>query len=190
MVPDVAWGAAILTHPDPRQGGNMRSMVPGELIKTLPAMGVATLRFNFRGVGQSTGGFADGIGEQLDIRAAIDQMSAITEGLPLALCGSSFGADTALCVADDRLAGWCAMAPPLREKKLDRMMAVAADPRPKLLVIAERDNFRGPDSVRAVAQTWNNTSIEVVGGADHFFIGRIHEVLDACHAFVGSLRSG
>lgn len=187
VTPDEIRGAAVLTHPHPRHGGNMRSMVPGELIDALPALGIATLRFNFRGMGNSAGEFEDGTGERLDAIAAIGVLSEITEGLPLVLCGSSFGADTALSVDDERVAGWCAMAPPLRDEKLSRMEVVAADPRPKHLVVPERDQFRNPDAARAVTAHWNNTSIETIAGADHFYVGRLHLAIEACCRFVERL---
>ena len=55
--PDEPWAGVVLTHPHPRHGGNMRSMVPGELTRILPDAGVAILRFNFRGMGNSEGEF-------------------------------------------------------------------------------------------------------------------------------------
>lgn len=189
VVPDHPIAAAVLTHPHPRHGGNMTSMMPGLLIDALPAVSVATLRFNFRGMGRSEGSFEDGVGERLDIVAAIDALHPITEGLPLVVCGSSFGADTALCVADTRLAGWCAMAPPLRDPKLAAMDAVAHDARPKLLVVAQRDNYRDPAAVAVVTSAWSNTTVEVIPGADHFFVGRTQLVVDAAVRFVLSLAA-
>lgn len=186
VIPDTPIGAAVLTHPHPRHGGNMRSMVPGELIRELPARDVATLRFNFRGMGDSQGSFEDGVGERLDLIAAIDAIHSITEGLPLVVCGSSFGADTALCVDDVRLSGWCALAPPLREEKLDLMQSVAEDSRPKHLVIAERDQYRTPSNVASVTASWNNSSMTIIPGADHFFVGRLHLAIQAAVDFVTS----
>lgn len=187
VVPDNPVGAAVLTHPHPRHGGNMRSMVPGELIHELPARNIATLRFNFRGMGGSQGEFEDGDGERLDVTAALDTLHELVEGLPIIVCGSSFGADTALSVADPRISAWCALAPPLREEKLSRMEAVALDGRPKLLIIAERDQYRTPDNVQDVITSWNNTSMDVVPGADHFFVGRLDVAIQKCCDFVVSL---
>jgi alpha/beta superfamily hydrolase len=174
-VPDEPWAAAVLLHPHPQHGGNMRSIVPGTLFERLPAEGVACLRFNFRGVEGSEGSHGEGVAERLDVVAAIDALAPITEGWPLVLAGWSFGADTSLAVDDARVAGWCAVAPPLRVVKVDDMVA-AFDPRPKLLVVPEHDQFRAPDSARAVTAEWKNTRIEVVPGADHFLVGRVDRV--------------
>jgi alpha/beta superfamily hydrolase len=185
-VPPDAWAAAVLAHPHPQQGGNMRSIVPGVLFDALPAAGVAVLRFNFRGVGRSEGAHDFGTGEQSDIVAAIDALHPITEGLPLVLAGWSFGADTSLAVDDARLSGWCAMAPPLRVIPLDRMVA-ATDPRPKLIVVPERDRFRTPDEVREMTQDWVSTRIEAIAGTDHFFLGRTDQLAPLLVELLGEL---
>jgi alpha/beta superfamily hydrolase len=180
------WAAAVLAHPHPMHGGNMRSIVPGALFDALPAEGVACVRFNFRGVGGSEGTFGEGRAERNDIVAAIDALADITEGLPLLLAGWSFGADTALAVADRRVSGWCCVAPPLRYGKLDEM-AAAHDARPKLLVIPQHDQFRDPTSAAAVTADWAETRIEVVPGADHFLVGRVDRVPPLAIEFLRSL---
>jgi len=182
-VPDEPTAAAVLAHPHPQHGGNMRSIVPGTLFDALPGQGVACLRFNFRGVGRSEGAFDEGVGERADIVAAIDTLHAITEGLPLVVAGWSFGGDTALAVGDERLAGWCAIAPPLRVVKAQDLVA-AHDPRPKLLVVPENDQYRKPASAREVVAGWTNTQIEVVPGSDHFFVGRVDRVPPLVLAFI------
>ena len=187
-VPDDAWAAAVLAHPHPQFGGNMRSIVPGTLFEALPAAGVAALRFNFRGVEGSKGSYDEGRGERLDVVAAIDALSEIAEGLPLVLAGWSFGADTSLAVGDERVSGWCAIAAPLRVVKLDEMVA-ALDPRPKLLVVPENDQYRSPESAREVTAEWVNTRVAVVPGADHFFVGRVDRVPPLVLGLLEELRT-
>jgi alpha/beta superfamily hydrolase len=187
-VPDDAWAAAVLAHPHPQFGGNMRSIVPGALIEALPPAGVAALRFNFRGVEGSEGSYDEGRGEQLDVVAAIDALSAIAEGLPLVLAGWSFGADTSLAVGDERVAGWAAIAPPLRMVKLDDMVA-AHDPRPKLLIVPQNDQYNPPDSAAETIADWVNTRMEVVAGSDHFFIGRVDRVPPLVLGLLEELRA-
>jgi hypothetical protein len=186
-VPHDAWAAAVLAHPHPQFGGNMRSIVPGALIEELPKAGVAALRFNFRGVEGSEGTYDDGVGERRDVVAAIDTLSDIAEGLPLVLAGWSFGADTSLAVDDERVSGWAAIAPPLRAIKVEDMVA-AHDARPKVLIVPQHDQYRQPDSAAEVVADWVNTSIEVVPGADHFFIGRVDRVPPLVLSLLEKLR--
>ena len=188
QVPDGARAAAVLAHPHPLHGGNMRSIVIGALFAGLPAAGVAALRFNFRGVGASEGTHDEGRGERLDVVAALDALAEIVgaPGLPLVLAGWSFGADTSLAVDDERHAGWFAVAPPLRHTD---DVAAASDPRPALLAVPERDQFRSPESAREVVASWTNTQIDVVPGADHFLVGRTDRVVELAVEFINRFLS-
>ena len=185
-VPDDVRAAAVLAHPHPLHGGNMRSIVIGALFTGLPAAGVAALRFNFRGVGASQGAHDEGRGERLDVVAAIDALEVAAGGLPLVLAGWSFGADTSLGVDDARHRGWFAVAPPLRH---EHDVAAASDPRPKLLAVPQRDQFRSPESAREVVASWTNTRIHVVPGADHFLVGRTDRVVELAVEFVNRFLS-
>jgi len=172
----------VLCHPHPQYGGTMRSLVISALFGALPAAGVTCLRFNFRGVEHSEGRYDEGRGERRDVRAAVHALDAhLGAGTPLVLAGWSFGADVALSSPDPRLAGWLAIAPPLRF--LADEATVGADERPKLVVLAEHDEFRPPAEVAAVASTWRDTDVQVVG-ASHFFVGRTERVVDAARGFV------
>lgn len=177
IVPDGARAAVVLCHPHPQQGGNMTSLVTSELFRSLPSSGLAVLRFNFRGVGTSEGTHEFGVGEALDIVAALDAMSVECPTLPLFVSGWSFGADTSLSVLDPRITSWLACAPPLRVLPLEDLSAAAgADPRPKLLIVPEHDQFRDPESVIEATAAWLNTEVVAVAGADHFFVGRTDKV--------------
>src|SRR5204863_4887142 len=71
-----AVAAAVVCHPHPLGGGTMNNNVVYRAAKALVAGGVTTLRFNFRGVGASTGVHAHGVGEEEDARAALDFLRA------------------------------------------------------------------------------------------------------------------
>jgi alpha/beta superfamily hydrolase len=186
-VPADARGGVVLAHPHPQQGGSMRSLVTSELFRALPSAGIATLRFNFRGVEGSEGVHGGGTDERFDVVAAIDRLVEIAHVEPLVLAGWSFGADVAASVGDARLAGWFLIAPPLRVLPAEQFV-VADDARPKLLAVPEHDMFRPPDGAREATSHWKNTRVEVVPGADHFLVGRTAKVVALLEGFVEELR--
>jgi alpha/beta superfamily hydrolase len=188
-IPDAPRAACVLCHPHPQHGGNMRSIVISALFGALPAAGVACLRFNYRGVDGSDGLYDGGVGERLDVVAAIDEMArrVDTDSLPLLLAGWSFGGDMALSTNDARIAGWFAVAPPLKMAAREQFDVVGGDPRPKRLALAQHDQFREPDAVKADTTSWKNTDITVIGGADHFFVGRTQRLVELATDFVAQL---
>lgn len=185
-LPEHPRAGLVICHAHPLHGGTMRSVVNGALFEALPRRGVACLRFNFRGVEGSEGTHDGGVGERLDAQAALRHLAAsVADDLPLAIAGWSFGADVALSVQDPRHAGWFAVAPPLRFG--EDLASTAADARPKQFVLGERDQFRRPEDVEGEVASWVNARAEVIGGADHYFIGRTDRVVDLADAFLTSV---
>ncbi len=170
--------AAVLCHPHPQFGGTMRSIVISALFEALPQRGVTCLRFNFRGVEGSGGSFDEGRGERADAMAALDALAAeVGASTPVVVAGWSFGADITLSLLDDRIAAWLAIAPPLHYT--GERPSVADDPRPKRLVLAEHDEVTAPEVVERAIHDWQATTIEIVPGASHFFVGRTDHVVNA-----------
>ena len=91
---------AVLSHPHPLYGGEMRNNVVQALFDSLPLDGIGTLRYNFRGVGNSGGSHGNGALEVLDSQAAFAFASQLAETVPVFSVGYSFGADVSLA-ADD-----------------------------------------------------------------------------------------
>lgn len=178
--------AAVITHPHPLHGGNMYAPVNAELFRRANQLDLATLRFNFRGVGQSTGIHGNGVDEAEDIAAAIRAVRDIAgPDVPVVLGGWSFGADTALAVADPAVAGWFAVAPPLGV--VDVATMVGEDPRPKMLMVPEHDQFAPPAVVTERTAGWQNTQAIVVRDADHFLAGHNRQLADAFEMFCQQL---
>jgi len=90
--------AAVVCHPHPLGGGTMNNNVVYRAAKALGEAGLAVLRFNFRGVGASTGRYDGGAGEEEDALAALDLLAQRYPGLPLWMAGFSFGARVGLTV--------------------------------------------------------------------------------------------
>ena len=179
---DDAIAAAVLCHPHPQYGGSMRAGLMHDLFTSLPRQGVSALRFNFRGVERSDGTWDEGRAERGDAAAAVTTLAAVVPPtLPVVLVGWSFGADMALSVPDARIAGWCAIAPPLHfAGALDE---IGADERPKHLILGEHDDVVSVARVGEVTAGWRTTTTEVVAGADHFFLGASAAVTAAVFTF-------
>ena len=101
-VPADHWAAVVLAHPHPQYGGDMHAYVTDALFRALPEEAVAVLRFNFRGVGGSRGAHDNGVGERLDVAAAVKELAPLGARVPFVLSGYSFGADVSLNVVDER----------------------------------------------------------------------------------------
>jgi alpha/beta superfamily hydrolase len=97
--------ATLVCHPHPLFGGTMHNKVVYRAAKSLDALGLPVLRFNFRGAGMSTGTHDRGRGEQGDVSAALDFLAGEFPGVPLLVAGFSFGCWVGLRVgcADERV---------------------------------------------------------------------------------------
>ena len=173
-VPDATL-TAVLVHPHPHMGGDRFNHVIDAVYRTLPAAGVSGARFDLSS--------ADARTSRSETIAAIDGIAASR----VVLIGYSFGADVALGIADARVRGWFAVAPPLR---LDDFDAVAMDDRPKALLVPQRDQFSPPERVAALTGTWRATTSATLEGADHFLAGRGADVADAVQTWIRGLPEG
>jgi alpha/beta superfamily hydrolase len=174
----------VVAHPHPLYGGDRHNAVVDAVFRALAESGAAVLRFDFRGIGRSEGTHDGGASERLDVAAGVELLELYVGDQPIVLAGYSFGALVALDVADPRVAGWFAAAPPLAGAPTP---IAAADHRPKHLLVPEHDQLAPPDVVRERTASWTATTLEVVGMADHLLLGRAAAVADAAVAFVRSL---
>lgn len=188
-----AAAVAVLSHPHPLYGGDMWNPLVDHLFRALPASGIATLRYNFRGTGRSGGRHDDGKAEQLDAAAAFDaavrlaaDRSSAAGAPPVVSAGWSFGGDVSLAADHDGLSAWIGIAAPLRIVD-PADMAAPRDPRPKLLLVPQHDQFRSPAEATEIASGWTNTRLEVIAGGDHFLMGHARAVADQIAGFVADL---
>lgn len=165
---------AVLCHPHPQYGGNMHDAVLASASSVLLDHGVNCLSFNFRGVGQSHGQFADGVGETEDLLAVINWQQQEYPRDKLWLCGYSFGAQVvwrALPQSEPQRV--LLIAPPVGMMEfaeltdgltgtIDHLDAIAGD----------RDDFVKHDQFNQ----WPGVTSHSITGADHFFSGH-HQAL-------------
>jgi uncharacterized protein len=104
--PALARGVAVLCHPHPLHGGTLHNKVVHTLARAALALGMVSWRFNFRGVGQSSGQHDQGLGETDDVLAVIQAARQESPGLPLLLAGFSFGGAVAIRAAGSAPPDW------------------------------------------------------------------------------------
>jgi uncharacterized protein len=179
-VPDGARAGVVVCHPHPLYGGDMDSGVVVRAVEACAGLHLATLRFNFRGVGGSSGAHDEGRGEQDDARAALAELARrLPAGAAVALAGYSFGAAVAAAVAQaSALAGLALIAPPLRVMPLASTPAVRG---PVLIVVGSDDQYCPPSALEPLRSALPAATVTVIDGADHFFFG----ALDRLGAAVG-----
>jgi uncharacterized protein len=169
--------AAVLCHAHPLHGGIMHFKVLFRAAKALQEQGVAVLRFNFRGVGRSEGVHDNGIGEQDDARAALDEMARRFPGLPLVAGGFSFGAVMSLLagVADPRVRALLSMGLPIVH--VADLSFLNECRKPRLFVQGEHDEFGNRAQIlELVTRLPEPRSLVIVPGSDHYFTGHLDEV--------------
>lgn len=185
----VVRGAAVVCHPHPLHGGTMHTKALYRAAQGLNEAGLIVLRFNFRGVGTSTGSFDDGVGEQDDVRAAIDWLVDEHPHLPLVVGGFSFGSVVALGVAatDDRVSAMLGLGLPVDLDDRYDYGFLAESPKPVLVVQGEHDEF---GSARALKETLaplgSHITVVPVLGTDHYFEGRLDELREAVRGYFES----
>lgn len=179
-VPDTATGAVVLCHPHPQQGGTMNAPLLVAVTHRLVSAGFAVLRFNFRGVGRSTGAWDHGDGELHDIEAAVAAAGDRFPEQALGIAGWSFGAATSLRWLGESGAAlpWVGIAPPV-ENPLTPILpgpSELADTR-RTFIIGDRDQFTAVADLSAYVKQVGGT-VEVVQGSDHFFYFREERVAE------------
>ncbi|MBX3025895.1 dienelactone hydrolase family protein [bacterium] len=183
---DRAERVALVLHPHPLYGGTMHNKVVYRIAKALEQAGLLTLRFNFRGVAGSSGGYDEGRGEAEDARTALDWLLARQPAArQVVVAGFSFGASIALRVdcPDPRVQRLIAVGTPARWLTA---AALAACGKPIDFIHGTRDDLAplaDLEALRAGAAA-AATSLHVIDGATHFFDDHLEELARIVAALV------
>jgi uncharacterized protein len=160
----------IVCHPHPLYGGDMDNNVVMAVYFALVKSSIAALRFNFRGIGNSSGSYGEGVGEQDDLQAALDFLSTLKEidRQRIGLAGYSFGGMVAAYVAikDNRVKQLALISPALNETGWVQLKKYAS---PKLILTGDADTsvpFQPFQRFFGDAEQY-----QVIAGADHFWSG-------------------
>jgi alpha/beta superfamily hydrolase len=162
-------GVAVVAHPHPLFGGTMDNKVVTTLARTFNELGLAAVRFNFRGVGRSEGSFDEGRGETDDALAVARwARDSLGHHPPLTLAGFSFGAAIAARAAKRLHPARLVLIAPA----VIRVPTPAVPPH-TLVVHGELDDTVPLREVLDWARP-QELPVLVVPGGEHFFHGRLH----------------
>jgi alpha/beta superfamily hydrolase len=200
-VPERPLRAVVICHPHPLYGGSMNSPVPLSIAKVLSgrlegiggsqppsaADRVAWARFDFRGVGASAGVYDDARGEVDDVRAVMAWLREQAPGVPLSVCGHSFGSFVSLVAAarDGHVDRLLLLAPSTRFFAFDNVVARGLSPDRSLpgqskitIFLGDHDEFCDVDEGRALAREIG-ADFRVFEGYDHHFLKSRRAVAEA-----------
>lgn len=172
---------ALVCHPHPLFGGTMDNKVVHTTARALQEQGYATLRFNFRGVGQSAGSWDHGKGEADDAMAAAAALQARWPQAELLVAGFSFGAYVATQLASRLpVRQLVTIAPPVQRFDFTQL----AVPRcPWLVLQGDQDELVDHEGVLAWTRLLQPApTVVLLPGAEHFFHGRLTDLKSALQA--------
>jgi uncharacterized protein len=174
---------AVVCHPLPTHGGTLHNKVVFRAARGLESANVATLRFNFRGAGNSQGEFEGGEGEQRDFDVALRWLTRKHAGLKTIAGGFSFG-------------GWVAGRAGCELQEVDAIFLIGAPvnkyefgflrdcAKPILFVHGTDDEFGNIDRLSALVERLPNAETFIVSGAGHFFEKQLDVVEQALREWV------
>ena len=175
---------AVVCHPHPLYGGEMHNNIVSALVDAFRSAGIATLRFNFRGVGNSEGEHDEGNAEVDDVKAAVTFLLSRQAVTTVVVAGYSFGSMVGLRAGtdDSRVHKLIGVALPIGMR--DASFLLNAN-KPKLLISGNHDNYSPiPGLQDLVAKLPGPKSLVIVDGADHFFWGLESQVAKAAVKFL------
>lgn len=165
----------VICHPHPQHGGTMHNKVVTIMERSMRELGLHTIRFNFRGTGESEGEYDEGYGETDDLFAVTEWVRRSRPEDDLWLGGFSFGAYIALRAAQNlNLGQMISIAPPVMRFGFSDLL----HPNCPWLVIQgdEDDVVKYEEVANWVQKTQPPPDLVVMEQAGHFFHRRLMDL--------------
>lgn len=180
-------GGAVIAPSHPLYGGRMDSPVVSELAFACERAGLASLRFDWRGVGGSGGEPSGDVADAAaDYQAAVEFLEDGLGG-PLVACGYSFGAGAAAAVAPARrpVRKLMLVAPPPPMLDLAALSEFSGD---VWIAAGERDRVSSARELEKIAGALERAEFALIEGTDHFFTTGLRELGRSAQAWLGRSR--
>jgi len=168
---------AVICHPHPLMGGTMDNKVVTTLARFFRNQKISVVQFNFRGVGESTGLHADGVGEVDDFFSILDWITGQTTARKLYVAGFSFGGYIAAASADRLLLNnvhqfelkkLYLLAPAVQNYPMAKLTL----PEDTFVMVGDQDEVVAPQEII----NWANTrhfDLAIIPECSHFFHGQL-----------------
>lgn len=152
----------------------MHNKVVYRIARALQEAGFSTLRFNFRGAGNSEGTHDGGRGEADDLRAVMDHVERESSGKDILLAGFSFGSwiNARVGCSDSRVSSLLHVGLAASFLDLDFLWSCT---KPTAVIQGDRDQFGEWSRVLDLVASMQNATLYQVKGANHFFEGKMGE---------------
>ena len=175
--------AVVVTHPHPLFGGDMNNNVVESIVQAYKDNGYSTLKFNFRGVGQSEGIFDQGIGELEDVKACIKFLYEHGKS-SIQLAGYSFGAwvNARGLKTFSHIDGMIMISPPVHSMDFSFLNF---SPEIRLVITASEDDIAPPSIIEKMLPAWNPDALfEIIHGGDHFYWGKTSQLKNIIQGYL------
>jgi alpha/beta superfamily hydrolase len=165
----------IICHPLPTHGGSMHNKVVTIIERSMRELGLRTVRFNFRGVGESEGEFDDGYGETDDLFTVVEWVRRTRPDDVLWLGGFSFGSYVALRAALNlQLGQLITIAPPVDAYEFPNLGRPEC---PWLVIQGDEDDMVSRDVVESwIDSQSSKPDLIVMQETGHFFHRRLMDL--------------
>jgi hypothetical protein len=165
----------VLCHPHPLHGGTMHNKVVTIMERSMRELGLRTIRFNFRGAGESEGEHDEGYGETDDLFAVTEWVRRVRPDDALWLGGFSFGSFIAMRAAQNlKLGQLISIAPPVDRYEFSKLQHPDC---PWLVVQGDEDEVVALEDVICwLEDVEPRPDFVVMEMADHFFHRRLMDL--------------
>lgn len=163
---------ALLGHPHSLQGGSMNNKVVTTMARAFKESGIPSVRFNFRGVGQSEGTYDAGIGESEDMLALMQLCQQENPTASFLFAGFSFGSYVAYrAAAHATSALLVTVAPPVHHYNYQELIP---PPNPWVILQGEQDEVVPLQLVLDFAEQFSPAlPVKQFAQTSHFFHGKL-----------------
>ncbi|MFO8017216.1 MAG: alpha/beta fold hydrolase [Promethearchaeia archaeon] len=178
--------AVIICHPHPQYGGSMHNNVVSAVFSRLKMENINCLRFNFRGVGNSSGSPSDGVGELEDVKACVEYLVGEKHYEKILICGYSYGAAIGCSAVNysKHIVGFVAISFPW-DFMDENFKKLSQTGKPKFFIQGDEDSIAKYNRFQEHYDDYQEPKeYTIIKGANHFYRSYEHQVAEEVHKFI------